>query len=103
MSLLDTLGNINNLGFKRNYSSGILTNSWDPLPTIDITDRDPDIIYHVEIYKITCGQRVLMREENVTESITDNTLDLMEIYRAIVTPRNNVPGYINGPSVTMQG
>ena len=40
----------------------------------------------------------------MTESITNNnTLDLMEIYKATVTPRNNVPGYINGPSVAMQG
>ena len=60
LSLLDIPGNISNLGFKRNYSSGILATSWDPLPTIDITSRDPDIIYHVAIFKITCGQSVLM-------------------------------------------
>ena len=81
----------------------MLTTHWDPLPTIDLTDRDPDIIYHVEIFNVTCGQSILIIDENVTESITINTLDLMEIYRAIVTPRNNVPGYINGPSSVLQG
>ena len=44
-----------------------------------------------------------MSNENVTESTVNSTLDLMEIYRTTVTPRNNVPGYINGPSVAMQG
>ena len=108
--VLDVPGNISNLDFKRNYSdckrnysSCTLTTIWDSLPTLDITGRDPDIIYHVEIFKITCGQSVLMSDENVTESITINSLDLMEIYRAVITPRNNVPRYINGPSVVMQG
>ena len=103
MAVLDIPGNISNLGFKRNHSSGILTTFWDPLPTLDITDRDPDIIYHVEIFKTTYGQNVLMSDENVTESISNNSLDLMKIYTAIVTPRNNVPEYIDGPSVVMQG
>ena len=44
-----------------------------------------------------------MSDENVTDSIATNTLDLMEIYRATVTPRNNVSRYINGSSVAMQG
>ena len=60
----------------------------------------------MEIFKITCGQIVLISDEDVTEITTNNNLnaiDMMEIYRAIVTPRNNVSGYINGPSVAMQG
>ena len=103
---MDIPGNISNLGFERNYSSGVLTTFWDPLPTLDITDRDPDIIYHVQIFKITCGQNVLMSDENVTESITRNYLSLcefMEIYSAVITPRNNVPGYIDGPTREMKG
>ena len=101
--VLDIPGNISNLGFKRNHSSGILTAFWDPLPTLDITGRDPDIIYHVEIFKTTCGQSILISDEDVTESIANNSLDLMETYRAVVIPRNNVPGYIDGPNVLMQG
>ena len=102
-AVLDIPGNTSNLGFKRNYTSGTLITFWDPLPTLDITSRDPDIIYHVEILKTTYGQNALMNDENVTESITNNSLDLMEIYSAIVTPRHNVPGYIDGPSVVVQG
>ena len=109
MVVLDIPGNITNLDSKRNYSdckrnySCTLTMFWDPLPTLDITGKDPDIIYHVEIFKITCGQSILISDEDVAESITNNTLNLMEIYRAVVTPINNVPRYINGPSVVMQG
>ena len=79
---------------------GVLTTFWDPLPTLDITDRDPDIIYRVQIFKTICGQSILMSDDNVTESITSNSLsplELMEIYSAIITPRNNVPGYVDGP------
>ena len=106
MSILGIPGNVSNLGFERNYSSGVLTTFWDPLPTLDITDRDPDIIYHVQIFKTTCGQYVLLSDENVTESITSNSLsplELMEIYSAIIIPRNNVPRYVNGPSREMKG
>ena len=103
MSILGIPGNVSNLGFERNYSSGVLTTFWDPLPTLDITDRDPDIIYRVQIFKTTCGESVLMSDENVTESITSNYLSLMEIYTAAITPRNNVPGYIDGPKEEMKG
>ncbi len=39
----------------------------------------------------------------MTESITSNSLELMEIYTAVITPRNNVPGYIDGPQEEMKG
>ena len=108
MTILGIPGNVSNFGLDRNYSSGILTTFWDPLPTLDITDRDPDIIYRVQIFKIISGCRksVLVSDENVTESITSNSLsplELMEIYSAVITPRNNVSGYVNGPRREMKG
>ena len=106
MSVLGIPGNVSNLGFERNHSSGTLTTFWDPLPTLDITDREPNIIYRVQIFKTTCGQSVLVSDENVTESITSNSLsplELMEIYSAVITPRNNVSGYVNGPRREMKG
>ena len=106
MSILGIPGSVSNLEFERNYSSGVLTTFWDPLPTLDITDRDPDIIYRVQIFKIIsgCGQSILMSDENVTENITSlSPLELMEIYTAIITPRNNVPGYVDGPKEERKG
>ncbi len=42
----------------------------------------------------------------MTESIINNSLsplELMEIYMAVITPRNNVPGYVDGPRREMKG
>ena len=45
-----------------------------------------------------------MSDENVTESITSfSPLELMEIYTAAIIPRNNVPGYVNGPRREIKG
>ena len=44
-----------------------------------------------------------MSDENVTESITLSPPELMEIYTAAITPRNNVPGYVNGPRREIKG
>ena len=104
--MLGIPGSISSLRFERNYSSAVLTTFWDPLPTLDITDRDPDIIYRVQIFKITCGESILLSDENVTESITSNylsPLQLMEIYMTIITPRNNVRGYVDGPKKELKG
>ena len=103
MITLDIPGTISKLECERNYSSGILSTIWNPLPTLDITDRDPDIIYRVQIFETTCGRSILLIDENVTESIISNSLELTEIYTAIITPRNNVPGYIDGPKKEMKG
>ena len=35
--------------------------------------------------------------------MTEASLNLMQIYKAIVAARNNVPGARNGPSVEMKG
>ena len=57
----------------------------------------------MEIFKITCGQSILVNDENVTETIANSTLELMEIYMASITPRNNVPGYVDGPMGERRG
>ena len=47
-----------------------------------------------------------MSDENVTQSNTSNyliPLEHLEIYTAVITPRNNVPGYVDGPSREMEG
>ena len=37
---------------KRNFS----TISWEPPFSLDLTNTDPNIIYCVEVYNITCGE-----------------------------------------------
>lgn len=71
---------------------------WTPPFTLDLTGVDPDIIYCVEVYNITCGRRDLIISDcNVTEpSYTLNGTEAGDIYEYIVTPRSNVEGAKNG-------
>ena len=78
--------------------------SWSPLPTLDINDTDPDIVYTVELYQITCGQNVLTyQREFATNNVTEEGLDLMQIYKAVIAARNNVRGARNGPIAETKG
>ena len=76
-----------------------LTLSWQAPSSLDLTGVDPDIVYCVEVYNITCGGRELVFGDcNVTES--SYTSDVIApdgyIYEYIVTPRSNVQGAQNG-------
>ena len=100
----DTPGKVKNVSCERDYSSGTLTTLWNPLPSLDLTDVDPDIIYNVELFKITRDQNVPMNQAVVARSSTTmENLDLMQVYKAVIVARNNVTGAINGPSVEMEG
>ena len=103
LSFSDTPGNVSNASCERNYSSSVLTTSWASVPSLDLTDIDPDVVYSVDLFKITCGQDVSVSQEIVNGNNTTNTLDLMQIYKAIITPRNNVEGARNGTSVILKG
>ena len=90
--------------YHRNYSEDKLMILWNPLPTLDINDTDPDIVYTAELYKITCGQNILINRTVVAgNNVTEEGLDLMQIYKAVIAARNNVAEARNGPSVEMKG
>ena len=87
-----------------NRSGTIL--SWVPPFSLDLTGIDPDIIYCVEVYNITCGRRDLIVSDcNVTEPsyTSDDIAPHGYIYEYSVTPRSNVEGAKNGTSVTVSG
>ena len=63
------------------------------MPSLDLTDADPDIIYAVEFFKITCGLNVHISRR----------IDMMQVYKAVITARNNVMEARNGPSVEIGG
>ena len=51
--------------------------SWNPLPTLDINDTDPDILYTVELYLITCGQNIPIHQTEVAgNNVTEEGVDL---------------------------
>ena len=80
--------------------------------TLDLTGIDPDIVYCVDVYNITCGGRDLVSSDcNVTDTrylINDNniidTLGTSVAHEYIVTPRSNVEHAVNGtPSLLIKG
>ena len=80
---------------------------WEAPFSLDLTNIDPDIVYCVEVYNITCGRRDLIISDcNVTEPsyTSDDIAPDGYIYEYIVTPRSNVEGARNGtPSQPLRG
>ena len=87
---------------KRNLS--VIT--WEPPFSLDITNSDPDIVYCVEVYNITCGSRDSMISDcNINESsyTHSSVLNPGYIYEIAVTPRSNVDGAENGMTSVISG
>ena len=101
----DTPGKVKNISLERNSPLlNVLTTQWNSLPSLDINDTDPDIVYSVELYEITCGQNILlMNRENVTGNRINSIVDPMQIYKVLIAARNNVAEARNGPSEVMTG
>ena len=91
------------LELQRNAS----TITWEPPFSLDLTGIDPDIVYCVEVYNITCGVDDLVAGDcNVTEPrYVDRRLWQGYIYRITVTPRSNVQGVTvrNGTRLIKEG
>ena len=101
----DVPGRVKNAICKRNYSSGAhLITDWDPLPSLDLTNTEPDIVYRVQWRRVTCGQNVSMGEETVTGTHTSRIVHQpYDIYEVVITPRNNVTSARYGESAVMRG
>ena len=80
------------------------TLSWIPPFSLDLTGVDPDIVYCVEVYNITCGRSLLISECDLTEpSYTSDDVVDGYIYEYTVTPKNNMEGAENGTIAKMTG
>ena len=88
-----------------NVSKHPSTLSWTVPFSLDLTNIEPDIVYCVEVYNITCGGRELVISDcDVMESsFTNDALQSGYIYEYTVTPRSNVAGAQNGTSLTITG
>ena len=86
---------------KRNSS----TITWEAPFSLDLTGIDPDIVYCVEVYNITCGvDNLVVGDCDVTEPrFVDNRLQQGYIYRITITPRSNGQDAQNGTSNTKEG
>ena len=82
-----------------NITRDVSTIMWEAPFSLNLTNADPDIVYCVEVYNITCRKRDLIISDcNVTEpSYTSDDIALHGyIYEYTVTPRSNVKGASNG-------
>ena len=91
------------LELQRNTS----TITWEPPSSLDLTGIDPDTVYCVEVYNITCGvDDLVVGDCNVTEPrYVDSRLQQGHIYQITVTPKSNVHGVTvrNGTKLTKEG
>ena len=81
---------------------------WEPPSTLDLTGVEPDIVYCVEVYNITCGEENLIASDcevmnPIYPASVGDGLDPSYVYQITVTPRSNVPGAANGSAFTQQG
>ena len=78
---------------------------WDAPFSLNLTNVEPDIVYCVDVYNITCGGRELLISDcDVMETrYTSDVLQSGYIYEYTVTPRSNVEGAQNGTSKTVTG
>ena len=81
------------------------TITWEAPFSLDLTGVDPDIVYCVEVYNITCGvDDLVVGDCNVTEPrFIDNRLKQGYIYRITITPRSNGQDAQNGTNNTKEG
>ena len=78
---------------------------WGAPFSLNLTNVEPNIVYCVEVYNITCGGRELLISDcDVMESsYTSDALLPGYIYEYTVTPRSYVEGAQNGTSKTITG
>ena len=104
LSFSGTPGEVKNVFNHRSYSSNSLIITWDHLPSLDLTDIDPDLVYTVQLFEVTCDRNISVSHQVVARSnATIQNLDLMQVYKAVIAAKNNVREARNGPSVEMRG
>ena len=102
MSCMHNIGPLNMVTEIKKRSSTI---TWMPPFSLNLTGIDPNIVYCVEVYNITCGvDDLVVGDCNVTEPrFLDNSLQQGYIYRITITPRSNGQEAQNGTSNTIEG
>ena len=80
-----------------------ITISWEPPFSLDLTNVDPDIVYCVDVYNITCGGRDLVSSDCSVTDTNYTSLSDGYLYEYIVTRRSNVEGAQNGTARYLRG
>lgn len=73
---------------------------WDPPFSLDLTNADPDIVYNVYVYDITCEEAILVyHNRELTRNYTklNVTLSSDKRYNVSVTAQSYIAQANNGP------
>ena len=104
LSCMHNIGPLNMVTDNKRSSSTI---TWVAPFSLDLTGVDPNIVYCVEVYNITCGSGVddlVVGDCDVTEPrLVDSRLQQGYIYRITITPRSNGQDAQNGTNNTIEG
>ena len=73
--------------------------------SLNLTDVDPNIVYCVYVYNITCGRRDLIISdcEVTVPYYSSDALSEGLLYNITITPKSYVVGALNGVSSTLMG
>ena len=73
--------------------------TWLPPFSLNLTNIEPDIIYCVEVFNITCDKQreLVINVCHVTEPRYQNIILSPQLtYNIVITPRSNFVGSVNG-------
>ena len=79
------------------------TLSWVAPFSLDLTNIEPDIVYCVDVYNITCGGRDLVSSDCHVTDTNYTAFSDGYLYEYIVIPRSNVEGAGNGTQSQWRG
>ena len=80
--------------------------NWIPPFSLNLTYVEPDVVYCVDVFNITCGKEdLLVRSCSVTEPnyVNMSILKRADLFEISVTPKSNVPGTEVGIRQTIKG
>ena len=76
---------------------------WKPPFSLDLSGINPDIVYCVEIFNITCGSSDLVLADCDVQKEWFTIVSYNFIYSIAITPRSNVTGSDNGTKIIIDG
>ena len=88
------LGPVSNI-VVNNFTDILL--SWQPPFTLNLSNIEPNIVYCIDVFTISCGTIHAFSKCDITQLYFQyNGSDPRNKYQFIITPRSNVAGAING-------
>ena len=83
---------------------GINIITWEAPFSLDLTNVATDLLYCLDMYNVTCGERVLKTSDcDVNETHYIISPDMNYVFELAISARSNVPNSGNGTSFSRKG